>query len=74
MASHNSSERVHAFHGNAIPQISHIKDVEVIAGPPLLQKSATDAIQQWVYQPCLIDGEPVDVDIEVQVEYQLNGG
>ena len=60
--------------GATIGVDGHIKNVEVLAGPPLLQKAATDAIQQWVYQPCLIDGEPVDVDIEIQVEYQLNGG
>jgi TonB family protein len=59
--------------GATIGVDGHIKNVEVLAGPPLLQKAATDAIQQWVYQPCLIDGEPVDVDIEVQVEYRLNG-
>jgi len=54
--------------GATIGVDGHIKNVEVLAGPLLLQKP------QWVYQPCLIDRELVDVDIEVQVEYRLISG
>jgi TonB family protein len=51
----------------------HIKNIELLAGAPLLQKPAIDAVQQWVYQPLLIDAEPVEFDIELQIEFHLTG-
>ena len=38
-----------------------ITDLKYISGPPLLMKSAMDAVRQWVYKPTLLKGEPVEV-------------
>ena len=53
-----------------------IKDLQYVSGPPLLMKSAIDAVQQWVYRPTLVNGSPavlppsqtIDSSLDVQKE------
>jgi TonB family protein len=49
-----------------------ITQLEVISGHPLLVQPALDAVRQWVYEPTLINGKPVEVDTEIDVFFQLN--
>ncbi|HEX4543745.1 MAG TPA: energy transducer TonB, partial [Candidatus Acidoferrum sp.] len=49
-----------------------ITQLEVISGHPLLQQAAVDAVRQWVYQPTLLQGRPVEVDTTIDVIFQLN--
>jgi TonB family protein len=50
-----------------------VQKVEYLAGPPLLMKSAMDAVQQWRYEPTLINNKPVEVDTTVSVVFTLGG-
>jgi TonB family protein len=50
-----------------------IEQLQVVSGPPLLLKSAIDAVQQWVYRPTLVNGDPVRVDTTISVVYALGG-
>jgi TonB family protein len=50
-----------------------VKQVEYISGPPILMKSAMDAVRQWVYKPTLLNGEAVEVDTTVTVVFELGG-
>ena len=34
--------------------------------------AALDAVRHWVYQPTLLNGEPVDVDTEIDVNFTLS--
>ncbi len=56
-----------------ISKDGHVRETHVLAGPPLLQKSAADAVQQWVYEPYLLDGEAAEVETEVNVVFNLGG-
>src|SRR5205085_377472 len=38
-----------------------IRRLQVVSGPPLLTKAAVDAVQQWRYQPTLLNGTAVEV-------------
>jgi len=38
---------------------------------PLLVQNAMDAVKQWVYQPTLLNSEPVDVITEITVNFTL---
>jgi protein TonB len=38
---------------------------------PRLAKAALDAVSQWVYQPSLLNGEPVETLTAIHVEFQL---
>lgn len=48
-----------------------IENLEAVGGPPMLMKAAIDAVQQWRYRPYLLNGEPVEVDTEVIVNFVL---
>jgi periplasmic protein TonB len=48
-----------------------IQDLKVLSGHPLLVKSALEAVQRWRYQPTLLNGEPVEVVTEIDVNFTL---
>ena len=48
-----------------------IQDLKVISGHPLLVRAAMDAVQRWRYQPTLLNGEPVEVATEIDVNFTL---
>ena len=48
-----------------------IQDLRVVSGHPLLVKSALEAVQRWRYQPTLLNGEPVEVVTEIDVNFTL---
>ncbi|HXW16856.1 MAG TPA: energy transducer TonB [Candidatus Acidoferrales bacterium] len=50
-----------------------VQELTYISGPPLLMKSAMDAVREWRYQPTLLNGEPVEVDTTISVIFTLGG-
>jgi len=48
-----------------------VSDTRLISGHPLLVAAARDAVNQWVYKPTLLNGEPVEVLTEVNVNFWL---
>lgn len=48
-----------------------VKQLEVISGDPMLTQSALDAVKQWVYEPTLLNGQPVEVQTQIDVNYTL---
>jgi protein TonB len=51
-----------------------IENLSLVSGHPMLAPAAIDAVKQWKYKPYLLNGEPVEVDTEVQVNFTLAGG
>jgi protein TonB len=51
-----------------------IQNLHVVSGHPLLQGAAMDAVRQWRYKPYILNGEPVEVDTQVTVNFTLSGG
>jgi periplasmic protein TonB len=51
-----------------------IEGLTLVSGHPMLAPAAIDAVKQWKYKPYLLNGEPVEVDTEVQVNFTLAGG
>jgi len=49
-----------------------VQNAGVISGPALLTKAAVDAVSQWVYQPFMLNGQPVAVNSTVLVNFALN--
>lgn len=49
-----------------------IQDLKVLSGHPLLVKAALNAVKQWRYQPTLLNGEPVEVVTEIDVNFTLS--
>jgi protein TonB len=48
-----------------------VEQLQVLSGHPLLVQSALDAVRQWRYQPTLLNGDPVEVDTEIDVIFSL---
>src|SRR5579884_3607074 len=52
-----------------------IQNLHVISSSsPLLIQAALDAVKQWRYRPYILNGEPVEVDTQVTVNFTLSGG
>jgi len=49
-----------------------IQDLKTLSGHPLLIKAAYEAVQRWRYQPTLLNGEPVEVVTEIDVNFTLS--
>jgi periplasmic protein TonB len=55
-----------------ISKTGAIENLRVVSGPPLLQQAAIDAVKQWQYRPYLLNGEPVEVETTVNVDFRMN--
>ncbi len=51
-----------------------IENLQLISGHPMLAPAAIEAVKQWKYKPYLLNGEPVEVETTVQVNFTLAGG
>jgi protein TonB len=58
--------------GAIISKDGTIQHLEVISGHPLLVPAALEAVKQWVYQPTLLNGEPVEVQTQIDVNFTLS--
>jgi outer membrane biosynthesis protein TonB len=48
-----------------------IKALQLIEGPELLTQTAAEAVKQWVYRPTLLNGDPVEVVTQIDVNFTL---
>lgn len=49
----------------------NVKNINVVSGPAMLRQAALDAVQQWVYKPMLLNGQPIEVLTEVEINFAL---
>jgi TonB family protein len=48
-----------------------VKRIDIREGEPSLAAAAEEAVRQWRYEPVLLDGQPVDVLVDVVVNFTL---
>ena len=51
-----------------------IQGLHAVSGHPMLTPAAIDAVKQWRYKPYFLNGEPVEVDTQITVNFTLAGG
>jgi protein TonB len=56
-----------------ISKNGNIENLQVVSGHPMLTQSALEAVRQWKYKPYLLNGEPVEVETTIQVNFNLGG-
>ena len=56
-----------------ISKSGNIENLQVVSGHPMLTQSALEAVRQWKYKPYLLNGEPVEVETTIQVNFNLGG-
>jgi protein TonB len=49
----------------------HVASIQLVSGHPLLATAAQEAVTQWVYQPSLVNGQPVEVLTQIDVSFTL---
>ncbi len=49
----------------------NIQSERLVSGHPLLASAAMDAVKQWRYRPYLLNGNPMEVDTQITVNFTL---
>ena len=50
-----------------------IQQLRAISGPPMLIGAAIQAVQQWRYRPYILNGQSVEVETQITVNFKLGG-
>jgi protein TonB len=48
-----------------------IRELRIVSGHPFLAQAALDAVRQWVYEPTVLNTEPVEVIAPITVYFRL---
>jgi periplasmic protein TonB len=48
-----------------------VTEVKIVSGDQLLTQSAVDAVKQWKYKPYLLNGDPVEIQTEISINFKL---
>jgi periplasmic protein TonB len=51
-----------------------VQDVRVKSGLQVLAQAAIEAVKQWRYRPYLVNGEPVEIDSQITINFTLSKG
>jgi TonB family protein len=54
-----------------IDKSGNVVRVHVISGPAILRPSALESLRRWKYEPSKLDGEPVEVQMQVTIKFRL---
>jgi TonB family protein len=55
-----------------ISKTGDVENMQLISGHPMLAPAAIEAVKQWKYKPYLLNGDPVEVETQVQVNFTLS--
>jgi protein TonB len=50
-----------------------IENLRLVSGHPMLVPAAMDAVRQWRYKPYMLNGDPVEVDTQITVNFTMGG-
>jgi TonB family protein len=50
-----------------------VEELTLVSGHPMLAPAAIEAVKQWKYKPYLLNGQPVKVETQIVVIFQLSG-
>lgn len=51
-----------------------IQNLHLVSGHPMLAPAAIEAVKQWRYKPYILNGDPVEVETQITVNFTLSGG
>jgi TonB family protein len=54
-----------------ITKSGDISAIQVVSGDATLARAATEAVRQWKYRPYLLNGEPVEIETQITVKFNL---
>lgn len=53
-----------------IDKAGNVAEAHVVSGPPLLRAAALEALRRWKYQPSILDGQPISVQMLVTIHFR----
>jgi periplasmic protein TonB len=56
-----------------ISKNGNIENLRLVSGHPMLVPAAMDAVKQWRYKPYMLNGEPVEVETSITVNFTIGG-
>jgi TonB family protein len=56
-----------------ITKSGDVANIQLVSGHPMLAPAAIEAVKQWKYDPYLLNGDPVEVETNVAVNFKLAG-
>jgi protein TonB len=54
-----------------IDKEGNIVNLKVLSGDAVLARAATEAVRQWRYKPYYLDGDPVEIQTQITVNFKL---
>jgi protein TonB len=54
-----------------ISKNGNISAVKILSGDPQLAQAAVEAVKQWKYKPYLLNGQPVEIETQVTINFKL---
>lgn len=48
-----------------------VRDASIVSGPLMLLQAAIDAVNQWQFEPARTNGQPVDAQAQIEVNFRL---
>jgi protein TonB len=54
-----------------IDKSGNVQRLQVVSGQPLLAPAAIEAVKQWRYKPFVLNGQPLEVETTVTVNFHL---
>jgi TonB family protein len=54
-----------------ISKSGDITDVKILSGDQQLTRAAADAVKRWKYKPYLLNGEPVEIQTQITINFRL---
>ncbi|MGB6823465.1 MAG: energy transducer TonB, partial [Candidatus Acidiferrales bacterium] len=50
----------------------NIKEAKGLQGDPILSAALMDAVKQWRFAPTTLDGDPVEVDLQIPYTFEIH--
>ena len=54
-----------------IDRQGNITNIELVRGDPILAESAIKAVKQWKYRPYILNGEAIEAETTVKIQYHM---
>jgi protein TonB len=54
-----------------IDREGRLRDIRVITGHPLLNRAAIEAVENWIYRPGRLNGEPIETNTQIDVNFTM---
>ena len=58
----------------SVGEDGHVDSVQPVSGPQELTATVVKAVQEWRYQPTLVNGKPVETQADVEIQFHPPAG